>query len=134
MIAYPYTMLSLSVVTVLLLGVAGAAMWARFSWRSLFVSVGVLEVLGLALLGLPGAAFLEALEPLMRRAGRGPIAGDGAWPAAILMSALWPAALAPAYLAARSVRPGNAQRGVVALAVLVGASGAIGVLVYAITI
>ena len=59
-------MLSPSVVTVLLLGAAGAAVWARFSWRSLFVSAGVLEVLGLVLLGLPGAAFLETLEPLMQ--------------------------------------------------------------------
>ena len=130
MITYPYTMLSLSVVTILLLGVAGAAVWARFSWRSLFVSAAVLEVLGLVLLGLPGAAFLETLEPLMQRAGRGPISGDGAWPAAILMSAVWPVALAPAYLAARSVRVGNQQRGLVALGVLVVLCLLIGVLVY----
>ena len=130
MIAYPYTMLSLSVVTVLLLGVAGAAMWARFSWLSLFVSLGVLEVLGLVLLGLPGAAFLETLEPLMQHLGFGPISGDGAWPAAIVMSALWPIALAPAYLAARSVRVGNLQRGLVALAVLVVLCFLMGVLVY----
>lgn len=123
-------MLSPSVVTVLLLGVTGAAVWARFSWRSLFVSLGVLEVLGLVLLGLPGAAFLETLEPLMQRLGFGPISGDGAWPAAIVMSAVWPIALAPAYLAARSVRVGNAQRGLVALAVLVGLCFLIGVLVY----
>lgn len=123
-------MLSPSVVTVLLLGVAGAAVWARFSWRSLFVSAAVLEVLGLVLLGLPGAAFLETLEPLMQRAGRGPISGDGAWPAAILMSAVWPVALAPAYLAARSVRVGNPQRGLVALAVLVVLCFLMGVLVY----
>ena len=65
-------MLSPSIVTVLLLGVAGAAVWSRFSWRSFFVSVGVLEVLGLVLLGLPGAVFLETLEPLMQRVGRAP--------------------------------------------------------------
>jgi hypothetical protein len=123
-------MLSLSVVTVLLLGVAGAAMWARFSWRSLFVSVGVLEVLGLVLLGLPGAAFLETLEPLMQRIGRDPISGDGAWPAAIVMSAVWPVALAPAYLAARSLRVGHPQRGLLALAVLVVLGFLMGVLVY----
>jgi len=123
-------MLSPSVVTVLLLGVAGAAVWARFSWRSLFVSAAVLEGLGLVLLGLPGAAFLETLEPLMQRAGRGPISGDGAWPAAILMSAVWPVALAPAYLAARSVRCGHPQRGLVALAVLVVLCFLMGVLVY----
>jgi hypothetical protein len=105
-------------------------MRARFSWRSLFVSIGVLEVLGLVLLGLPGAAFLETLQPLMQRFGRGPISGDGAWPAAILMSAVWPLALAPAYLAARSVRAGNAQRGLVAFAVLVLLCALIGALVY----
>ena len=130
MAAALYNMLSPSVVTVLLLGVAGAAVWARFSWRSLFVSTGVLEVLGLVLLGLPGAAFLETLEPLMQRLGFGPISGDGAWPAAIVMSAVWPVALAPAYLAARSVRVGNAQRGLVALGVLVVLCLLIGVLVY----
>ena len=123
-------MLGPSVVIVLLLGVAGTAVWARFSWRSLFVSAGVLEVLGLVLLGLPGAAFLETLEPLMQRVGRGSISGDGAWPAAIVMSAVWPLALVPAYLAARSVRVGNPQRGLVALAVLVVLSFLMGVLVY----
>jgi hypothetical protein len=123
-------MLSLSVVTVLLLAVTLAAMRARFSWRSLFVSIGVLEVLGLVLLGLPGAAFLETLQPLMQQIGRGPISGDGAWPAAILMSAVWPLALAPAYLAARSVRLGNPQRGLVALTVLVILCAVVGVLAY----
>jgi hypothetical protein len=123
-------MLSPSVVTVLLLGVAGAAVWARFSWRSLVVSVGVLEVLGLVLLGLPGAVFLETLEPLMQGVGRGPISGDGAWPAAIVMSAVWPVALAPAYLVARSVRVGNPQRGLVALAVLVVLCVLMGGLIY----
>ena len=123
-------MLSLSIVTILLLVVSGAAMWARFSWRSLFILVGILEVLGVVLLGLPGAAFLESLEPVMQRAGRGPISADGAWPAAIVMSLVWPFALAPAYLAARSVRLGNQQRGWVALAVLVPACVLIGFLVY----
>jgi len=123
-------MISPSVVTVLLLGVTGAAVRARFSWRSLFVAAGVLEVLGLVLLGLPGAAFLETLEPLMHYFGRGPISGDGAWPAAILMSAVWPVALAPAYLAARSVRVGNAQRGLVAVVVLVVLCVLVGGLIY----
>ncbi len=81
------------------------------------------------LLGLPGAAFLETLQPLMERAGRGPISSDAAWPAAIVMSAVWPVALLPAYRAARAVS-GKLQRGVVALAVLAIASVAIGVLVY----
>ena len=80
--------------------------------------------------GLPGAAFLETLEPMMRRVGRGPISGDGAWPAAIMMSMIWPVALAPAYLVARSVPLGNRRRGLVALAVLLTTCVLIGVLVY----
>jgi hypothetical protein len=90
----------------------------------------VLEVLGLVLLGLPGAAFLETLEPIMRRLGRPPISGDGAWPAAIMMSLAWPFSLVPAYLVARSVRFGNALRGLVTLAVLVAMCLLIGVLLY----
>ncbi len=121
---------STSIAVVLLLCAIGAAVWARFSWRSLFLIAGVCEVLGLALLGLPGAAFLEALQPVMQRLGRGPIAGDGAWPAAILMSVVWPVALAPAYLAARSIGAGRAQQGVVAFAVLVTECVLIAVLVY----
>ena len=123
-------MLSPSVVIVLLLGVSGAAVRARFSWRSLFVSAGLLEVLGLVLLGLPGAAFLETLEPLMQYLGRGPLSGDGAWPAAILMSAVWPVGLAPAYLVARSIRVGDAQRGLVALVVLAVLCVLVGGLIY----
>lgn len=123
-------MLSMSVVIVLLLGATGAAVWARFSWRSLFLLAGVLEVLGLALLGLPGAAFLETLEPIMQRLGRGSISADGAWPAAIMMSLVWPVALAPAYLVARSVRVGNRQQGLVALAVLLPVCVLISVLIY----
>jgi len=122
--------LTVSIATVLLLGVTGIAVWAEFSRRSMFVSIGVLEVLGLVLLGIPGALLLEALQPLMQRLGRGPIAGDGAWPAAILMSAVWPVALAPAYLAARSVGVGNLKRGFVAFAVLVLLCLLIGALLY----
>ena len=123
-------MLSVSAVILLLVVVTGAAVWAKFSWRSLFLSAGVLEVLGLVLLGLPGGAFLETIEPVMQRVGRPPISADGAWPAAIVMSLLWPVALAPAYLVARSVRVGNGPRGMVALAVLLPTCFLIGVLVY----
>ena len=123
-------MLSVSVVTVLLLAVTGAAVWARFSRRSLIVSVVVLEILGLALLGLPGAAFLETLQPVMQRFGMPAISADGAWPAAILMSFVWPAAVAPAYLVARSVQVSNGQRGLVAFAVLLLTCLPVGVLIY----
>ena len=117
-------------VAVVLVVVTAVAVRAGFSWRSLFIAAGVLEVLGFVLLGLPGAAFLETLEPVMRRFGRGAITGDAAWPAAIMMSLVWPVALAPAYFAARSVGLGNAQRGLVAFVVLAAVCALLGVLVY----
>jgi hypothetical protein len=123
-------MLSVSVVILLAVLVTGAAVWAKFSWRSLLLSAGVLELLGFVLLGLPGAAFLETIQPVMQRVGHPPIPADGAWPAAILMSVTWPVALVPAYLAARSLRAGNGLRGLVALGVLVLTCLIIGVLVY----
>lgn len=125
-------MLSVSVVALLLLAVTGAAVRARFSRRSLIISVVVLEVLGLVLLGLPGAAFLEMLQPVMQRLGLRPISADGAWPAAIMMSVVWPVALVPAYLVGRSVRVSDRQRGLVAFAVLLLMCLLVGVLVYVI--
>ena len=123
-------MLSRGIVALLLVGVTASAAWAGFSRRSLLVMIGVLEAVGLGLLGLPGAAFLETLQPVMVHLGRGSMSADGAWPAAIVMSAVWPVALLPAYLGARSVGPGNLKRGVVALAVLLVVCPLIGVLVY----
>ena len=123
-------MLEISVVIVLLAAAIGAAVRTRFSWWSLAISIGVLEVLGFVLLGLPGAAFLEAIAPVMQGMGRPPITGDAAWPAAIMMSLAWPVALIPAYAVARSVPLGNGQRGLVALAVLVVLCFVIGALVY----
>ena len=123
-------MLEVSIVIVLLAAAIGAAVRTRFSWRSLAISIGVFEVLGFVLLGIPGAAFLEAIAPVMQGMGRPPITGDAAWPAAIMMSLAWPVALAPAYAVARSVPLGNGQRGLVALAVLVALCFLIGMLVY----
>ena len=108
----------------------GVAVRTRFSWWGLAISIGVLEVLGFLLLGLPGAAFLETIAPVMQGMGRPPITGDAAWPAAIMMSLAWPVALAPAYAVARSVPLGNTQRGLVALALLVALCFLIGMLVY----
>ena len=125
-------MLELGIVIVLLAAAIGVAVRAGFSWRSLAISIGVLEVLGFVLLGLPGAAFLEAIAPVMQGMGRPPIAGDAAWPAAIMMSMAWPVALAPAYAVARSVRLGNGQRGLVALAVLAVLCFLLGALIYGI--
>ena len=123
-------MLSLSVVMLLLLGATGVAVRAKFSRRSLFASVGVLEALGVLLLGLPGGAFLETLEPVMERMGAGPMSPDGAWPAAIMMSVLWPVALAPAYLVGRSVHLSDWQRGLVTLAVLMPTCALLGAVTY----
>lgn len=124
-------MLSVSVAAFLVLAVTGAAVFAKFSWKGLIISGVVLEVLGFVLLGLPGAAFLESLDPVMQRAGFGPIPADGAWPAAIMMSVVWPLALVPAYLAARAMKSGNGQRGLVAFAVLSMTCFVLGALVYA---
>lgn len=124
--------LSVSIVVVLLVAVTFAAALGKWSWRRLLISMGVLEALGLLLLGLPGGAFLETLQPLMERAGRGAITSDGAWPAAIVMSVLWPVALVPAYLAARSVTAGVLARALVMLVVLALGCGAIGWLAYGI--
>ena len=126
-------MLEVSVVIVLIAAAIGVAVRARFSWWSLAISIGVLEVLGFVLLGLPGAAFLEAIAPVMQGMGRPPITGDAAWPAAIMMSLAWPFALGPAYAVARSVPLGNGQRGLVALAVLVSLSFLLGMLLYGMT-
>ena len=126
-------MLEVSVVIVLIAAAIGVAVRARFSWWSLAISIGVLEVLGFVLLGLPGAAFLEAIAPVMQTMGRPRITGDAAWPAAIMMSLAWPLALAPAYAVARSVSLGNGQRGLVALAVLVSLSFLLGMLLYGMT-
>jgi hypothetical protein len=124
-------MLSAGIVIVMVVVVTGAAVWAKFSWRSLFVSAAVLEFLGFVLLGLPGGALLETIQPVLQRVGHPAISADAAWPAAILVSLLWPVALVPAYLAARSVRAGSGFRGLVALAVLTLTCLIVGVLVYA---
>jgi hypothetical protein len=122
--------LSLSIVAVLLLAATGAAVRAGFSRSMLMLSVSVLEGLGLILLGLPGAAFLEALAPVMQRSGLPPVSADAAWPSAIAMSIAWPIALWPAYGAARRAPAGQLQRGCVALSVLGVTSLLIGVSIY----
>ena len=127
-------MLEVGIVIVLLGAAIGLAIRSRFSWRSLALTIGALEVLGFVLLGLPGAAFLEAIAPVMQRMGRPPISGDAAWPAAIMMSLAWPLALLPAYAVARSVPLGYGQRGLVAFAVLVATCFLIGLLIYSMSI
>ena len=53
---------------------------------------------GLLLLGLPGAAIFELSFPIIRLVFREEprVAPDSAWPVAIYMTLLWPAAILPA--------------------------------------
>lgn len=71
------------------------------------LAVGIM-VGSLALLGLPGAAWLTLASPLARlfTAHRAP--GDSMWPMAIIHSLIWPGFLPLAYLAAtRWTGPGR---------------------------
>jgi hypothetical protein len=56
-------------------------------WVLCLVTLGF-EVLGFVLLGLPGAAFLELLQPMMVKLGKPLIPADGAWGGAIVLSFL----------------------------------------------
>jgi len=58
---------------------------------------GLLALGGLALLGLPGAACLEVVSPLVGLLTDRRAEGDAAWPMAILHTILWPWLLLPAY-------------------------------------
>ena len=96
---------------IVLIGAAtAAAVRYRFSWRSFAISIGVLEVLSFLLLGLPGAAFLEAIAPVMQRMGYSRITADAAWPAAIMMSLAWPLTLVPSYAAWPAGRSATSAR------------------------
>ena len=71
------------------------------------VAIGVM-VGSLALLGLPGAAWLTLASPLARLFTAHHAPGDSMWPMAITHSLIWPVALPFAYLAAtRWTRPGR---------------------------
>lgn len=67
------------------------------------IVVAVLALLfaigGMALLGLPGALVYEVCAPWVRLmlGGRFTELGDGAWPAAIVITLAWPASLVVAY-------------------------------------
>ncbi len=75
------------------------------------VAVG-LAVLGIVLLGLPGAAWLSLASPIAGLFTRMRAPADSMWPMAILHSLLWPAFLPLAYwLVARRTGPGRARVG-----------------------
>jgi hypothetical protein len=65
------------------------------------VAAALLAVLGIALLGLPGAVIYGISAPWVQlmMAARFTDLGDGAWPAAILITLVWPASLVLAYAA-----------------------------------
>lgn len=67
-----------------------------------FVIAGVLAVLGVLLMGIPGALVYGISLPWVSMfLGEGSAdLGDGAWPAAILISMTWPFSLVLAYVAA----------------------------------
>ncbi len=73
----------------------------RYHWLGLILTMLGFEMLGFALLGLPGAAFVEPTEAVMTRLGKNPIPADGAWGTAILVTLLLPLALVPAWLLTR---------------------------------
>ena len=73
----------------------------KLHWLSLVLTMLGLLVLGFAFLGLPGALFLDLVEPVMVRLGGPAVPADSAWPMAIMMSLLLPLALAPAWWVTR---------------------------------
>ena len=62
---------------------------------------GAMVVLGLVLLGLPGALIYEVAARLLLGRGADDLAADAAWPLAILMSVLWPFGVPMGWLLAR---------------------------------
>lgn len=62
----------------------------------------LLVIVGFALLGLPGAVIYELCVPWVRlmMGSRFTDLGDGAWPAAIVITLAWPASLVVAYAVA----------------------------------
>lgn len=78
------------------------------------VVAALLVVIGIALLGLPGAVIYELCAPWVQlmMGSRYTDLGDGAWPAAIIITLTWPASLLMAYAAANGPlrRRGRAVR------------------------
>ena len=74
------------------------------TFRGLLIVVAsaiALAVLGMALLGLPGAVCLAVSAPVIELIwGRMPVPSDAGWPLAIIVSQAWPVALIVAYLGA----------------------------------
>lgn len=86
-----------------------------------FVLLGVAGVLAIGgnvpLLGIPGALWLEVASPVAGLFTDARMAGDAAWPAAIIVTFLWPWFLPAAYLLAMAVLPRGRGRWVLTVAV-----------------
>ncbi len=83
--------------------------------RGLLVTVGIavaIAVVGVVpLMGIPGAVVYELSAPWVRLllgAGYREL-GDGAWPAAILITLVWPSSLVLAYVAVRGPLRGRSR-------------------------
>lgn len=81
---------------------ADASRAHRRGLRWMLVTAALLSVLGLLLMGIPGAVVYELSVPWVRamQGARFTDLGDGAWPAALLISLTWPASLVIAYTVA----------------------------------
>jgi hypothetical protein len=93
-------LVALAVLVVFLRSEAGRPRRRGMLWTA---AVAVLLALGgMALLGLPGAVIYELCAPWVRLmlGGRFTELGDGAWPAAIVITLTWPASLVVAYAVA----------------------------------
>ena len=72
------------------------------TFRGLLIVVSAavgLAVLGMALLGLPGAMWLAVSAPVIEMIwGRMQVPADAGWPLAIMVTQVWPVALVLAYV------------------------------------
>jgi hypothetical protein len=74
----------------------------KLNWLSLVATMIGFVILGFALLGIPGALFLQLTQVPLTRLGRSPIPADAAWPIALYLTLLLPLALVPACLVTRT--------------------------------
>jgi hypothetical protein len=81
---------------------SGAGRQRRRGMIGVAVLAAVLAIGGMALLGIPGALIYELCAPWVRLmlGARFADLGDGAWPAAIVITLAWPASLVVAYAVA----------------------------------
>lgn len=93
-------LVALAVLVVFLRSEAGRPRRRGMWWTA--VVAGLLALLGMGLLGLPGAVLYQLCAPWVQLmlGDRFRELGDGAWPAAIVITLVWPASLVIAYAVA----------------------------------